>query len=103
MKPSRVTKLERQVRGRPCPGCGRHFDPLKVNNDRFDFGKLSSDEQAELSALIRATLTPQCWRCRRSGYDLTALSDEQLNRTLKLLRIALGRESLAQVITELMT
>ncbi|MDY3563398.1 hypothetical protein R5W23_004901 [Gemmata sp. JC673] len=92
MKPSRVTKLERQVRNRPCPGCGRPFDPPGARNDECDFERLSRDEQAELVALIQATLTPPCVRCGRQGHNLSGASDEQLNRTLALLRILLGHE-----------
>ncbi|AWM36969.1 hypothetical protein GobsT_51510 [Gemmata obscuriglobus] len=92
MKTSRVTKLERQVRSRPCPGCGRAFDPPTDRNDEIDFERLTSIEQAELAALIQAFITPSCNRCGRSGHDLAGLSDEKLSRALELLRTALGRD-----------
>lgn len=92
MKPSRITKLEQRVRSRPCPGCGRMFDPPKSGTNEIDLERLSADEQEEPVALMHAVLTPPCPRCGRQGHNLAGASDEQLDRTLKLLRILLGRE-----------
>ena len=92
MKASRVAKLERRVRSRPCPVCGRLFDPPKTSKNGLDLARLSPAEQEELVTLMHVVLTPPCARCGRQGHSLAALSDEQLDRTLALLRILLGRE-----------
>jgi hypothetical protein len=89
MKHSRVTKLERLVRSRPCAGCGQPFHPPGV--DGADWERLSAAEQREFAALIEALSTPACARCGRSSFDLSRMTDEQLDRTLELLRKLLDR------------
>ncbi|VTR92488.1 unnamed protein product [Gemmata massiliana] len=92
MKRNRVAKLERVVRERPCPECGRIDKPSIPNAAEPDFALLSRAEREELESLIRALTTPPCPRCGRTGHELTRLSDEQLNRILALLRTLLGPE-----------
>lgn len=91
MKASRITKLEQRVRSRPCPGCGRLFDPPKSGTSEIDIKRLSKAEQEELVALMHGVLTPPCPRCGRQGHDLAQATDEQLDRTLALLRALFGR------------
>lgn len=92
MKPSRITKLEQRVRSRPCPGCGRPFDPPKSGTSEIDLERLSKAELEELATLMHAVLTPPCPRCGRQGHNLAQATDEQLERTLKILRVLLDRE-----------
>ena len=89
MRTSRIKQLERQVRSRPCPGCGKKFEPPKP--DAEDWSRLSAAEQRELAALIAAASTPACTWCGRCGYDLSRTTEEQLRRSLQLLRKLHGR------------
>lgn len=90
MKADRITKLEQRVRSRPCPGRGRIFDPPKSSTNEMDLERLSRAELEELATLMHAVLTPPCSRCGRQGHKLAQATDEQLDRTLVLLRTLFG-------------
>jgi hypothetical protein len=87
-----VTKLERLARSRPCRGCGKAFHAPGPPAGEEDWSRLSAAEQDELARLIAAGSTPACARCGRSGYELTRMTDDQLDRTLHLLRALYGRQ-----------
>jgi hypothetical protein len=84
MKASRVTKPERRVRSRPCPGCDQPFHPPGADGAGWDH--LSAAERRELAELFAAVSTPACVRCGRSGFEASRMMDEQLKRSLQLLR-----------------
>jgi hypothetical protein len=87
----RLAKLERLARERPCPVCGRTHPPHDPSAPVPDWERLSAKEQDELARLIRAGMTVPCARCGRSDYDLSRMTDDQLTRTLQLLRTLLGQ------------
>ncbi|MBP3954793.1 hypothetical protein J8F10_05795 [Gemmata sp. G18] len=89
---NRVAKLERVVRTRPCPRCGRVDAPLILHGAEPAFDRLSRAEQAGLGLLIHSVMNPPCPRCGRASFDLGQQTDEQLNRALALLRTVFGRE-----------
>jgi hypothetical protein len=90
VKPSRLTRLERRARERPCPGCGRTHVPRSPSAAIPDPTRLSAVEQRELAGLLAAASTLACSRCGRSGHDLSRMTDEQLDRALRLLQKLLG-------------
>jgi ribosomal protein L37E len=90
VRTSRLTKLERHVRSRPCAGCGQPFHP--PDPERIDWDRLTVSEQRELTGLFAEVSTPVCVRCGRSSFEVSRMTDEQLNRALQLLRKLLGRQ-----------
>ena len=86
----RLSRLERLARERPCPGCGR-ISASGPPAEEPDWQLLGAAERAELAGLVAAGSTPPCPRCGRAGHDLTRLTDDQLDRTLRLLRKLYGR------------
>ncbi|AMV25167.1 hypothetical protein VT84_12280 [Gemmata sp. SH-PL17] len=78
MNRSRVAKLEHHFRKYPCPGCGRVERSGTTVADPFV--RLSPEERAELSAILRYGVTPPCTRCGRFGHDPTLLTDDQKRR-----------------------
>ncbi|AMV25169.1 hypothetical protein VT84_12290 [Gemmata sp. SH-PL17] len=91
MNRNRVAKLERVVRERPCPGCGRIEPPPNPRAAEIDFHRLSRAELEELGVLVRGMTTPPCSRCGRSAHDFARMTEEQLYRTIALLRKLFGR------------
>ena len=85
MKTSRVAKLERLLRSRPCAGCGQSFRSSGVQE--IDWDRLGAAERDELAELLAAASLPACSCCGRMGHDLSRMTDEQLDRMLQLLRI----------------
>ena len=88
---SRLNRLERLARERPCPRCGRvagSGPPAEAP----EWARLDAVEQAELAWLVAVGTSPQCPRCGRAGHDLSRMTDDQLDRTLWLLRKVYGRE-----------
>jgi hypothetical protein len=83
---TRVARLERFVRERPCPGCGRLYHPPKATH-ATPSDRLSADELVELAELMATAATPECPRCGHVGFDIGRLTDDQKRRTLALLRI----------------
>jgi hypothetical protein len=79
---SRLAKLERLARERPCPACGRTHPPHDPSAPVPDPERLTTEEQDELAELFAAGATPPCVRCGRSEYDLSRMTDDQLTRTL---------------------
>jgi hypothetical protein len=90
MKPSRLAKLERWVRERPCPKCGREFSLPSAVRMLPEFERLAAAEQGELVRLLEAASTSPCSRCGRTGRDGTRLTDDQKRRAGVLLGILLG-------------
>ena len=91
MKTSRIARLERLARERPCPACGR----VRAAHDPAapvpDWDRLTTEEQGELERFIRASMPAPCARCGRGDHDLTRMTDDQLERALHLLRTVMGR------------
>jgi hypothetical protein len=88
MRLSRLTRLERLARSRPCPGCGQPFHAPSTNE--VDWSPLCAAERNELVGLLAAASAPVCSRCGRSSHDFTRMTDDQLDRTLQLLEKLLG-------------
>jgi hypothetical protein len=92
VKTSRIAKLERLARERPCPGCGRSCHPPGPREgEEADYDRLSGAEQEELAEVFAAAVTPACARCGRADFDITRMTDDQLERALHLLRTVMGR------------
>ena len=89
----RMDRLERLARERPCPGCGRVAGSGPPAEEP-EWALVDAAERGELAGLVSARSMPPCPRCGRSGHDLSRMTDEQLDRTLWLLRKVCGRESL---------
>lgn len=85
---SRLAKLERLARERPCPGCGQPFH--SPGSDETDWDRLLAAERDELVGLLAAASAPACSRCGRSDQDFSRMTDDQLDRALQLLRKLLG-------------
>jgi hypothetical protein len=81
---SRLARLERLARSRPCPGCGQPFHAPGTNE--IDGSPLCAAERDELVGLLAASSAPACSRCGRSSHDFRRMTDDQLDRTLQLLR-----------------
>ena len=96
MKSSRLARLERLARERPCPVCGRKHPLHDPSAAVPDWERLSTKEQDELTRLVGAGMTAPCARCGRSEYDFSRMTDDQLTRTLQLLRTLLGGELRAE-------
>ncbi|MBP3954862.1 hypothetical protein J8F10_06145 [Gemmata sp. G18] len=75
---SRVAKLEHCARKCPCPGCGRVERQESVGENPL--ARLSPEERAELSGILRRGATPPCTRCGRAGHDPALLTDDQKRR-----------------------
>ena len=99
MRMTRLVKLEREARERPCSECGRTHQrppdrPAPLHADR-----LADGEWLELGSLLAAAAGPSCLRCGRCGLDIGRLTDDQKRRALILLRtlssstIPVGRDS----------
>lgn len=86
----RLAKLERLARERPCLGCGRPPVSQAPSAPVPDWDRLTADEERELAGILATGATPACARCGRSNHDLSRLTDDQLDRTLRLLRVLLG-------------
>jgi hypothetical protein len=87
VKGTRLAKLERWARERPCPLCGR-TDVRQVTEQPAP-ARLDAAEQHELTLLLKVASTPPCVRCGRAGHDIARLTDDQKRRTATLLRTLL--------------
>ena len=92
MKHARLTRLERLVRERPCPACGRPPAPLGGVEESPEPARLSRAEREELLRLVELSATGPCARCGQAGHEMSRLTDEQLDRALALLRVMFGPE-----------
>ncbi|MBP3954829.1 hypothetical protein J8F10_05975 [Gemmata sp. G18] len=89
-----MAELERHARKCPYPGCGHVERPDPAGAEEFDLARLSAQEQGELARLVELVALPPCERCGRGGYDLTQLTDGQVDRALHLLRALFGHQEL---------
>src|SRR5437773_406609 len=80
MNRSRVTKLERQVRSRPCLGCRHPYVPPELPVENPGLEHLSADEGDELVQIFHGVTVSPYARCGRVEHDLTRLTDDQLDR-----------------------
>lgn len=87
---SRLAKLERLARERPCPACGRAPVPRDPSAPEPDWARLSPAERDELARLIGAVMVAPCARCGRADHDLARLTDDQRHRLLQLLGTLVG-------------
>ncbi|AMV25219.1 hypothetical protein VT84_12540 [Gemmata sp. SH-PL17] len=63
------------------------------------FVRLSPEERAELSGILRHAVTPPCTRCGRVGHAPKLLTDDQKRRVAWLFRKSLFGEERSRVDT----
>ncbi|VTR94057.1 unnamed protein product [Gemmata massiliana] len=80
---SRITKLLKRADEIPCPRCGRRRADRKHSDETLS--PLSAADAAELDRLMEGSWS-QCGNCEAVTFDLTRMSDADLNRVLAILR-----------------
>ena len=90
MRVTRLAKLEREARERPCPGCGRTHHLAPGRSAPLHTDRLGDGEWLELGGLLANAATPSCPQCGRYELDIGRLTDHQRRRALTLLRALSG-------------
>lgn len=83
MNRTRLTKLLRRADEIPCPRCGARRTDREHGGDGLS--PLSAADAAELDRLMQGSWS-QCGSCQAIAFDLTRMSDADLDRVLAILR-----------------